>query len=240
MGVDVIGRGIVTDDEVGAARSMVSAVLAHHGVADGARVRLTAAACGGGPVVAQVNLRVHGAPARVQLTGRDPLDAAVAAAVRLERQVRRLTTRWEPWPWPDPERRPLAVPGSSTVGRVKTVPLRGGPPCRAAAFMAAMDYDVCLFTDAGSGEDAVVYRSGPTGLRLARQYHMHPDTSPERLGLSVNARRTPVLDRDAAAEHLCAGWLPFLFFTDRASGRGNLLYRRYDGTLGLIRPEGRR
>ncbi|WP_238015754.1 sigma 54 modulation/S30EA ribosomal C-terminal domain-containing protein [Dactylosporangium sp. AC04546] len=240
MGVDVIGLGVVTDGEVGAARGMVSAVLAHHGVADGARVRLTGAACGSGPVVAQVNLRVSGAPARVQVTGRDALDAAVAVAVRLERQVRRLTTRWEAWPWPDPERRALAVPGPGDVTRVKHLELKAGPPCRAAAFMAAMDYDFCLFTDAGSGEDAVVYRSGPTGLRLARQYRMHPDTSPGHLGLSVNARRTPVLDRAEAAEHLCAGWLPFLFFTDRVSGRGNLLYRRYDGTLGLMRPAGRR
>lgn len=32
----------------------------------------------------------------------------------------------------------------------------------------AMDYDVHLFTDAATGEDAVVYRAGPSGLRLAR------------------------------------------------------------------------
>jgi hypothetical protein len=37
-----------------------------------------------------------------------------------------------------------------------------------------------------------------------------------------------------AARWLADGWLPFLFFTDRASGRGRLLYRRYDGGLGLI------
>jgi hypothetical protein len=30
------------------------------------------------------------------------------------------------------------------------------------------------------------------------------------------------------------GWLPFVFYTDQDTGRGSLLYRRYDGGLGLV------
>ncbi|MBO1414556.1 sigma 54 modulation/S30EA ribosomal C-terminal domain-containing protein, partial [Streptomyces sp. FH025] len=29
---------------------------------------------------------------------------------------------------------------------------------------------------------------------------------------------------------------PFVFYTDTSTGRGNVLYRRYDGHYGLITP----
>ncbi len=100
--------------------------------------------------------------------------------------------------------------------------------------MDALDYDAFLFRDAQTGEDAIVYRSGPTGLSLARQRSMHPPSLPEAVALTVNPRRTPVLTPDRAAQWLGDGWLPFVFYTDQDSGRGSLLYRRYDGQLGLI------
>jgi hypothetical protein len=93
-----------------------------------------------------------------------------------------------------------------------------------------------LYTDAETGEDAVVYRSGPTGVRLARQHSMHPPSLPTLLPLTVNAHRVPTLDLPAAVDRLVAGWLPFVFYTGTDSGRGGLLYRRYDGDLGLITP----
>jgi hypothetical protein len=52
----------------------------------------------------------------------------------------------------------------------------------------------------------------------------------------VNPRRVPALTATQAADRLAAGWLPFLFYTDRDTRRGNLLYRRYDGNLSLITP----
>jgi len=100
--------------------------------------------------------------------------------------------------------------------------------------MNAMDYDCHLFVDAETGEDALVYRAGCTGARLARQRTMRPPVS--GVPLTVNSRKVPALDVGEAAVWLADGWLPFMFFTDRATGRGNLLYRRYDGDLTLVRP----
>lgn len=231
--LDLHAAGTVSAAERDCAEAMISAVLIHHrGSAGIPRVRVSDL---GGTGVVQVNLRVCGAPARVQVAAEGVVTAISAAAARLERQVRRLTTAWEPWPWPDPERLSLGMPGEAPIARLKTHRLHIGMPCQAGAILNAMDYDVYLYTDAETGEDAVVYRAGPTGLQLARQRTMRPPSLPVTLPLTVNPRRTPTLTAGQAAARLAAGWLPFLFYTDLDTRRGNLLYRRYDGALGLLR-----
>lgn len=236
-GLEMCVRGVVGDEVQDCARAMIGAVLAHRRVpASAARVRLSGGNCGGGPLLVQVNLRVCGAPARIQVPGRDPAMAIAAAADRLHRQIQRLTTAWEPWPWPDPQRRALSAPGGGQIVRRKSHRLHVGAPCQAAAVLNAMDYDVYLFTDAETGQDAVVYRSGPTGLRLTRQRSMRPPSTPTAPPLTVNSRKVPTLSAAQAADQLAEGWLPFVFYTDNHTGRGNLLYRRYDGNLGLVSP----
>ena len=59
---------------------------------------------------------------------------------------------WEPWPWPDPERRALAVAGRDLITRRKTAVIRPRRTCQAGSTLAAMDYYVYLFTDADTGE----------------------------------------------------------------------------------------
>ncbi|MBX6748641.1 MAG: sigma 54 modulation/S30EA ribosomal C-terminal domain-containing protein [Micromonosporaceae bacterium] len=235
-GLTVQVRGGVSTQERDSAEEMVRDVLARHRrvVAD-ARVRVSGAACGG-PGLVQVNLRVCGAPARVQVPGPTVAAAIATAASRLDRQITRLSTTWQAWPWPDPERRSLGLPGAGRIVREKAYRLRVARPCQAAATLHAMDYDVFLYTDVETGEDAVVYRAGPVGLALARQATMRPPMVAGPLALTVNPRKTPVLTRSQAARWLADGWLPFLFFTDPDTGRGNLLYRRYDGNLGLVTP----
>ncbi len=231
-------RGPVDPAERDLAVAMVGAVLTRHAIGDRAvRVRLSSVARCGGPGLAQINLRVCGAPARVQVPGPTVAQAVTAAAHRLDRQIHRLTSMWEPWPWPDPQRRPLGVAGGERIGRQKRVRLRTGTVCQATATMNAMDYDFHLFVDGATGEDAIVYRSGPTGVRLSRQRSMHPPRVPDGQPVTINPRKVPALTSAEAARQVSAGWLPFLFFTDPASGRGNVLYRRYDATLGLITPD---
>ncbi|MER7007716.1 sigma 54 modulation/S30EA ribosomal C-terminal domain-containing protein [Dactylosporangium sp. NPDC000555] len=236
--VEVLHRGAVQAEELESARAMFAAVAARHAVTGGVRVRLTAAPCPGGPMIVQANLRVFGAPARIQVPGPSPATALAAGAVRLERQIRRLTTTWEPWPWPDPERRALAVPGQARITRRKPIRPHRRSSCQAGAYLAAMDYDAYLFTDAETGEEALVHRAGPTGLQLSRQRSMHPPAVRGAPMPTVNPRRTPVLTPNEAVAHLTDGWLPFLFFTEARTGRGNLVYRRYDGGAGLITPAG--
>jgi hypothetical protein len=61
---------------------------------------------------------------------------------------------------------------------------------------------------------------------------MHPPADGAQM--TVSPHHVPVLRTADALRWLAEGWLPFLFFTDGESGRGRLLYRRYDDGLGLI------
>jgi hypothetical protein len=79
-----------------------------------------------------------------------------------------------------------------------------------AAFdLDLLDYDFYLFTDADSGQDCVIYRTGPTGYRLAQ---LDPDparTFVTAVPLTVSERPAPVLTVAEARKQLDATGLPF-------------------------------
>jgi hypothetical protein len=51
-----------------------------------------------------------------------------------------------------------------------------------------------------------------------------------------DARDVPTVSLDTARESLDVGHEPFVFFVDATTGRGHVLYRRYDGHYGVIVP----
>jgi hypothetical protein len=220
----------------------VGCALARREITGGARVRLKTGNCGRGPMVVQVNLRVRDTPARVMAVTAGTGDLAPALA-RLDRQVESMLLPWRPRPWPDLTHRMLTVEADAVVARRKSVLPQRLTPLQAVEVMDAMDYDAHLFTDAETGEDAVVYRAGPSGLRLARQHQVFPpgwswssNLSVPPVPLVVNSRPTPALTEAAAVRRIGEHRARLLFFTDPTSGRGQLLYPRYDGNLGLITP----
>lgn len=242
-GVVVFSEGVAAC-EVDLVARAVGRVLEHRGITGGARVRLTMADGGDGPLLVQVNLRVRDTPARVQAVtaGVDDLPPAL---LRLDRQIVRVWAPWRPRPWPDRTRPIVTAASDGVIVRRKAPALQRMTPAQAVVVMDAMDYDVHLFTDAETAEDAVVYRAGPSGLRLARQRQMFPPgwswSSPGSappVRLIVNSRPTPTLTEAAAVRRVSEHGLRLLFFTEPGSGRGRLLYRRYDGNLGLITPIG--
>jgi hypothetical protein len=193
-------------------------------------------------MVVQVNLRVRDTPARVMAVTAGTGDLA-PALTRLDRQIDSMCLPWRPRPWPDLTRRMLTVGADAVVGRRKSILAQRLTPLQAAEVMDAMDYDAHLFTDVETGEDAVVYRAGPSGLRLARQRQVFPpgwswssNLSGPPVPLVVNSRPTPALTEAAAVRRMREHDLRLLFFTDPTNGRGQLLYPRYDGNLGLIAP----
>lgn len=95
--------------------------------------------------------------------------------------------------------------------RSKLVRLAVQPPDAAALTMTLRDYDFHLFAD-DTGAESVVHHTGV--LRLPKDARWTLPEAIERLNASLAQ--------------------PYLFFADPATRRGQVLYRRYDGHLGLI------
>ncbi|MFD7847251.1 sigma 54 modulation/S30EA ribosomal C-terminal domain-containing protein [Nocardia sp. NPDC059764] len=233
--VVVVARGRVPMLEGERYAGAVGRQLRRMCVEDGARLRITGPNCDIGPFLAQVNLSVGGAAMRVQTLTHGAGDA-LPVVVRLERQVLAAQKAWQPRPWPETARRSLDAPLPGSISRRKSVPLQSISPMEAAMMMDSMDYDAHVFIDSDTGEDAVVYRAGPTGLRLARTHSVRPpggrgDTAGSFV---TDSRPAPVLTEEEAVQRVCDNGLPFLFAVDPDTGRGRLLYRRYDADLGLV------
>ncbi|MFI7665592.1 sigma 54 modulation/S30EA ribosomal C-terminal domain-containing protein [Nocardia sp. NPDC049526] len=222
----VFPRGPIVELELERVAGAVGRLLTRNGVDGGARVRVAGANCSSGPQLVQVNLCVGGIPARVQTIVSGP-GMVLPVVLRLERLINRLTMKRLGAPGQEPMRRLLAGSGHGTITRRKNYSLLVGPPDAAAAVLDAMDYDAHLFVDAETGADAIVYRGDPAGIGLLRS-QCDPSAADPRI---------PELSETAAVDRLCTVGLPYLFFIDPASRRGNLLYRRYDADLGLITPQ---
>lgn len=85
--------------------------------------------------------------------------------------------------------------------------------------MAQLDYDFFLFCDEDTGGDAVVSAGEEDG-----------QTTMESIELA------PELNVDGALDWLNTSGQRFVFFKDSETGRGSVVYRRYDGDYGLLTP----
>ncbi|MFF4137301.1 HPF/RaiA family ribosome-associated protein [Streptomyces mirabilis] len=204
------------------------------------------------PAIAQANLDVNGRPLRAHVAATAVIEAVDLLQDRLAARLERLEEHWEarrgktPAPGPhewrhgsEPAHRPDYFPRPAEerqVVRHKSYSLARESPDEAAFELESMDYDFHLFTDVGTGEDSVLYRSGPTGYRLA-QVHPHPHlVGPAAVQLTVSDLPAPRMNGGEAKQRLDLTGFPFVFFADAATGRGNVLYHRYDGHYGLISP----
>ncbi|MFD6357036.1 sigma 54 modulation/S30EA ribosomal C-terminal domain-containing protein [Nocardia tengchongensis] len=239
-GIEVLANGRVPVLEGERVAGAVGRLLMRYRLDRSARIRMTGPNCDTGPILVQVNTQPAGTSIRVQTLTHGRGDA-LPVLVRLERQLRTVRKAWSPRPWPDPTRPPLDAPGPGILLRRKTVAVQAIDPLTAAVVMDVMDYDVHLFTDVETGEDAIVYRAQPSGLRLARQHCVHPPrtavvAAATPVPLITCPRPAPVLTEHEAADRVREHGLPFAFYTDFDTGRGHLVYRRYDSGLGLITP----
>ncbi|AVZ76724.1 hypothetical protein SLUN_35515 [Streptomyces lunaelactis] len=122
------------------------------------------------------------------------------------------------------------------IVRHKSFSLGRQTPEDAVIDLESMSYDFWLFTDMTSGRDSVVYRDGRTcGYRVAS---VGAEGQAHEAGPVVNVSSAPVPECsvDDAVRRMRLTGLVFVFFADAASGRGCVLYHRYDGQYGLITP----
>lgn len=180
------------------------------------------------PVVAQANVDQRQRAVRVQVAAATTGQAVRLLAARLRA---RLTARpGDPDPtrqrrWQAQLNHVAGVPprdGERAVLRRKLFRLARLTRRQAVAQLEELDYDVHLFVEQNAGRDAVVYRvDGGHRLSVA-------EPAAER------CRRVPALNVAGARARFEALGLPFQFFVDTATGRGAVLYHRYDGHFGLV------
>lgn len=203
------------------------------------------------PAIAQVTVDLNGRLLRAQAAGRTMREAVEHAGDRLRVQLARAAGNWEAIRGARPVPRPgewrhqsLPVPRlpyyppfaeEQAVVRSKSYALARETPEEAAEEAELMDYDFHLFTERASGQDGVMCRTAG-GYRLQLSGPRPETIGPVDPSITVSEAMAPRLSLSRAISWLDAAGQPFLFFTDAVTGRGNVLYRRYDGQYGLIAP----
>lgn len=120
--------------------------------------------------------------------------------------------------------------------RRKTFALEPLDPLQAVEEMLDLDHDFYLFRDAGSGADAVVYRRDDGRIGLLGDLGGE-EGELEREGLMwERSWHSEPITLEAAISEMDAVSHRFMFFIDAQTGRGNVIYIRYDGNYGLIEP----
>lgn len=257
MDVEIIVRGDIPDSARAQARKMITHLARYLDLDEPilhARVRLTRTADPAvhRAVTAQASLDVNGRLIRAQIAAPTAHEGVDLLGDVLRHRMSNLARHWEarrggiPKPAPhewrhdsEPAHRPAYFPlpaEQRQVLRHKAYELSSCTPDEAIDDLEVMGYDFQLFTDIQSGQDSVVYRAGPTGYRIAQ---LHPKAKRHwrtAVPLSVSLQPAPQLDQAVAIERLNLTDLPFLFYQDKDSLRGNVLYRRYDGHYGIITP----
>jgi hypothetical protein len=103
--------------------------------------------------------------------------------------------------------------------------------------MDVRDYDFHLFIDAETGAESVVSRVGPTGYRLTRLAGQGPiiaDGDCFAAPITVDVHPVPTRTVTQMARRLEIAALGYRFFCDAHTSKAAVLYRRYDGQLGLV------
>jgi Sigma 54 modulation/S30EA ribosomal protein C terminus len=194
------------------------------------------------PAIARVMVSVNGRLVRAQTADASMRDAVQHLRDRLRG---RLGTAW-PALRPDREARAAVLATAGGGHRPGHVPQERPPVIGrhsvaagketvedAVAELELLDYDFHLFTELSTGQDSVVYRSGD-GYRIAQPQPTTELTLPG--GVMASEHAAPALSLDEAITRLETLGQPFAFFVDIGTGRGSIVYHRYDGHYGLVTP----
>ena len=205
------------------------------------------------PALAEATLDVNGRPVRAHVAAHDLLEAVDLLEERLRRRLdrqahhhdgaRRRSPVAQPGEWrhgdlptqrPEYYDRPVE---EREVVRHKTFALEP-MTCDEAAFdLDMLGHDFYLFTDLDRGADSVVFHAEDDHhLELMQASDTTVVPGDCAVPIVANQHHPPTLTLTEAEERLDAGNERFVFFVSAETGRGNVVYRRYDGHYGLITP----
>lgn len=189
-------------------------------------------------VTAHANVDLDGRPLLVHSAAATPREAVDLLVERLRHRLERLPRGRRPRSGPSEGHPPVPADEPGIVRHATSSPA----PMSVDAAVAEMDdlgLDFHLFVESRTGQDAVVYRDGPTGLRLSRSAGGPDPDGSHGVLVTVSPQPAPLLNTAEAIERLRVTGLPFLFYVDADHERATVLYHRDDGDYGLIDPAAR-
>lgn len=206
------------------------------------------------PALVEATVDVNGHPVRAHVAAGELIEAVDLMSdrlarrlerheARLHRQGKELRRTGEPgeneWRHGDlPTQRPEYFPrpyDERELVRTKTFAPAPMTLEEAAFDLDRLGHDFYLFREMSTGSDAVIFferENGDLGLQQPEGTTGDP-TAAATLPVNRHAP-APTLTEREAIERLESGNEPFVFYVDSASGRGQVLYRRYDGHWGMI------
>ncbi len=200
------------------------------------------------PNVAKASIDVDGRIVRAHVAAAEMGQAIEAVEERLSRRLDELADRFEgerrepghrpagEWRHGDlPTHRPHVFPRPIEERRIirrKSYAMVPVSVEEAIWEMRMLDHDFHLFTNALTGEENVLYWDDDV-LRLRQ---IAPTGEAFVDPVLIDATPAPTLDTPGAVGMFDEADGPFLFFVDAQTGRGTVLYRRYDGHYGLLLP----
>lgn len=249
--VEVLVRGTVSERDIDGGRRSVRASTRRAAGVDRSRIKMAEYRHHSGARlgVAQVNVECSGRLVRSQAAAASVGDAVRSACGALPGRLDRLRHRLaqappgppdlagEAWDRRESRRIPASRPYAGPARRIvrnKAYALALQDAGTAALTMDLRDYDFHLFIEASIGEHALVHRAGPSGYRLRLP---RPELMTDRdtaAPVTVDETPLPHLGLPDAVRLLDADESPFLGFISTTTGRGTVLYRRFDGHLGIV------
>lgn len=202
--------------------------------------------------IMQGTIDVSGSLIRAEAAAETPSQALRILEQRLERRLNRLAGRREQqnerppstpegeWRSGDlPSRRPGYYdrpPDEREIIRRKSYPDDQTVSVDEAVFdLDVLDYRFFLFTDEADGMSSIVYEDDD-GVVLRRIDGSRPAGDEVQVEVEVNETPAPSIGVEQAIDRLNISNEPFIFFEDADEGTAGVLYRRYDGHYGLVRP----
>lgn len=258
--IELVKHGDVDDDAVEYALKRIETVMGQVGAPIlFVRVRLTREGRPQGPrpSIAQATLDVNGDMIRGQVAADTMTEAIDLLADRLRVQVHHRAERrrarrsqgrlaqegeWRHGDVRDDRSLFTDRPADEReIVRRKTFAIDPATPDEAASDMEQLDHDFWLFRDLASDAEAVIAHAAHGGYRMQRVRPVDAEArkleGPIAIDLTLVDSVPPSSTLDEAVLQLEDGGLPFLFYVDTDTGRGNVVYRRYDGHYGMLTPE---
>lgn len=247
--LEVLIRGTISPPDIEGGRRSLSASTAGGGGIDRAQLKLAEyRGCGGAALgVAQVNVHCAGRLIRGQVAGASVGEAVQRACHTASRRLDRLRRRLTETPAGPPDfageawdRREIRRTGPHRTGPDRRIARHKGYALAlqeadaAALTLDLRDYDFHLFIEASTGEQALMQRVGPEGYRLRLRRPSRLRDREFAAPVVVDETPLPQLGLAQAVRRLDAERAEFLGFVSVSTGRGTVLYRRFDGHLGIV------